>query len=161
MRADVLIRQILLLVFLAAAVVAPTKAQARTEGKTDVDKIKSEIIKLQDEEDRALLRSDAVALNRLWDDGILFPFDDGEVLTKSQRIAQATSKVHNFDVFRHDDIRVRVFNGNTAVITVFSATEKKLKGAKSGGPRVASAAWVKVDGQWRMVEHQVTDMSKQ
>jgi hypothetical protein len=134
--------------------------QAKTEN-TDPEAIKNEIIRLQDEEDRALLRGDVDTLDRLWADQLLYPNDNGEVLTKAQRLAEARSKTHNFSVFRHDDIRVRVYNENTAVVTGYSTTLKKYKGQASRGPRRFSAVWVRLDGRWQMVAHQRTDMSRQ
>jgi hypothetical protein len=151
----------LLMVFLAAASFSSAEAQQAKTENTDPEAIKSEIIRLQDEEDRALLRGDAETLDRLWADQLLYPNDNGEVLTKTQRLAEARSKTHNFSVFRHDDLRVRVYNGNTAVVTGYSTTLKKYKGQASRGPRRFSAVWVLLDGRWQMVAHQRTDMSRQ
>lgn len=128
--------------------------------KASLEEQKQMMLKLQDEEDRALLRVDLDALSRLWADDILFPNGNGTVLTKAQRLEEARTKVHNFDVFRHDDIDVRIYNGNTGVVIVYSATSKKYEGKVSGGPRRASIVWFKQpNGQWQMVEHEVTDMS--
>jgi hypothetical protein len=151
----------LLMVLVAAALISSAEAQQATTENTDPEAIKNEIIRLQDEEDRALLRGDVETLDRLWADKLLYPNDSGEVLTKAQRLAEARSKTHNFSVFRHDDIRVRVFNGNTAVVTGYSTTLKKYKGQASRGPRRFSAVWVLLDGRWQMVAHQRTDMSRQ
>jgi hypothetical protein len=151
----------LLMVLLAAASFSSAEAQQAKTEITDPEAIKSEIIRLQDEEDRALLRGDAETLDRLWADQLLYPNDNGEVLTKAQRLAEARSKTHNFSVFRHDDLRVRVYNGNTAVVTGYSTTLKKYKGQASRGPRRFSAVWVLLDGRWQMVAHQRTDMSRQ
>jgi ketosteroid isomerase-like protein len=148
----------LLLPLLIVGLAGSLKTQ-ETANKTDLKQV---LLKLQDEEDRALLRVDVDALNRLWADDILFPNDNGQLLTKAQRLDEARTRIHNFDVFRHDDIHVEVYNGNTGVVIVYSATSKKYGGKVSGGPRRASIVWFKrADGQWQMVEHQVTDMSGQ
>jgi len=127
----------------------------------DTLSIKEQIIRLQNEEDRALLRGDVEALDRFWADDLLYPNDNGEVLTKAQRLAEVRAQTHNFSIFRHDDIRVRVYNGTTAVVTGYSTTLKKYKGHVSRGPRRFSAVWIKRDGRWQMVAHQRTDASRQ
>jgi hypothetical protein len=127
----------------------------------DGESVKENIIRLQDEEDRALLRGDVEALEGFWADELLYPNDNGEVLTKAQRLAEVRAQTHNFSVFRHDDIRVSIYNGNTAVISGYSTTLKKYKGRVSRGPRRFSAVWVKRNGRWQMVAHQRTDTSRQ
>jgi hypothetical protein len=127
----------------------------------DTLSIKEQIIRLQNEEDRALLRGDVEALDRFWADDLLYPNDNGDVLTKTQRLAEVRAQTHNFSIFRHDDIRVRVYNGTTAVVTGYSTTLKKYKGHVSRGPRRFSAVWIKRDGRWQMVAHQRTDASRQ
>jgi hypothetical protein len=127
----------------------------------DTLSIKEQIIRLQNEEDRALLRGDVEALDRFWADELLYPNDNGEVLTKTQRLAEVRAQTHNFSIFRHDDIRVRVYNGTTAVVTGYSTTLKKYKGHVSRGPRRFSAVWLKRDGRWQMIAHQRTDASRQ
>jgi hypothetical protein len=155
------VRRYLLIPLLAGALTSSAVAQQAKTDDTEVQAIKNEIIRLQDEEDRALLRKDIETLDRLWADDLLYPNDNGEVLTKAQRLAEARAQTHNFSVFRHDDIRVRVYNGNTAVVTGYSTTLKKYKGKVSRGPRRFSAVWVRFDGRWQMVAHQRTDMSRQ
>lgn len=127
----------------------------------DTLSIKEQIIRLQNEEDRALLRGDVEALDRFWADDLLYPNDNGDVLTKTQRLAEVRAQTHNFSIFRHDDIRVRVYNGTTAVVTGYSTTLKKYQGHVSRGPRRFSAVWIKRDGRWQMVAHQRTDASRQ
>jgi hypothetical protein len=156
-----MVRRFLLIPLLAGIWIASGFAQQADTAKTDPEAVKNEIIKLQDEEDRALLRGDVDTLDRLWADQLLYPNDNGEVLTKTQRLAEARSRTHNFSVFRHDDIRVRVYNGNVAVVSGHSTTLKKYKGQVSRGPRRFSAVWIKLDGRWQMVAHQRTDMSRQ
>jgi hypothetical protein len=157
-----MVRRYLLIPLLVAALSSSCSvAQQAKADDTEVQAIKNEIIRLQDEEDRALLRKDIETLDRLWADALLYPNDNGEVLTKAQRLAEARSQTHNFSVFRHDDIRVRVYNGNTAVVTGYSTTLKKYKGKVSRGPRRFSAVWIRLDGRWQMVAHQRTDMSRQ
>lgn len=149
-----------LLLFLLVGMVGPGNSKALSGTQSDVEELKQIMLKLQDEEDQALLRADVDALNRLWADDILFPNDNGTVLTKVQRLDEARTHVHNFDLFKHDDIYVRVYNGDTGLVIVYSATLKKYGGKVSGGPRRASAVWFKqADGRWQMIEHEVTDMS--
>jgi ketosteroid isomerase-like protein len=158
----IIMQRFLLLPLLVVGLVGPVKTQEIATKQSDPEDLKQVLLKLQDEEDRALLRADVDTLNRLWAEDILFPNDNGAVLTKAQRLNEARTHIHNFDVFKHDDIRVQVYNGNTGIVIVYSATLKKYGGKVSGGPRRASAVWVKrADGQWQMVEHQVTDMSGQ
>jgi hypothetical protein len=154
-------RRFVSLISLAGVLICCATAQQARNDSAGSETIKKEIIKLQDEEDRALLRGDVEALDRLWADDLLYPNDNGEVLTKTQRLAEVRSQIHNFSVFRHDDIRVCVYNENTAVVSGYSTTLKKYKGQVSRGPRRFSAVWVKLDGRWQMVAHQRTDRSRQ
>jgi ketosteroid isomerase-like protein len=145
---------------LIIGLIAPANSQKVPAPHSDSEELKQVMLKLQDEEDRALLRVDLDALNRLWADDILFPNDNGIVLTKAERLREAQTHAHNFDVFKHDDIYVRVYNGNTGLVIVYSATLLKYNGTISGGPRRASATWFKQpNGQWQMIEHEITDMS--
>jgi hypothetical protein len=156
-----MIRRLTLLTLVAGISISSAVAQQTNNEGTDPETIKNEIIRLQDEEDRALLRGDVDTLNRLWADQLLYPNDNGDILTKAQRLAEARSKTHNFSVFRHDDIRVQIYNGNTAVITGYSTTLKKYQGQVSRGPRRFSAVWIRLDGRWQMIAHQRTDLSRQ
>jgi hypothetical protein len=158
---EVILGRLAVLIVLAGVFGSSAAAQQADTEKADPEAIKNEIIRLQDEEDRALLRGDIDTLDRLWADQLLYPNDNGEVLTKTQRLAEARSRTHNFSVFRHDDLRVRIYNGNTAVVTGYSTTLKKYKGQVSRGPRRFSAVWMRLDGRWQMVAHQRTDASRQ
>lgn len=146
---------------LATALLGSAKGQGVRAPLNSEESVKVEIMRLQDEEDRALLRGDVPLLDRLWADSLLYPNDNGEVLTKSQRLAEVRSQVHSFALFRHEDVRVHLYNGNTAVVTGYSTTLKKYKGVVSRGPRRFSAVWIKMDDHWQMVAHQRTDMSRQ
>jgi ketosteroid isomerase-like protein len=158
MRMMKVIKTVALSSMLIALPVLPAPA---VKADDDTLGIKEQIIRLQNEEDRALLRGDFEALDRFWADDLLYPNDNGEVLTKTQRLAEVRAQTHNFSIFRHDDIRVHVYNGTTAVVTGYSTTLKKYKGHVSRGPRRFSAVWIKRDGRWQMVAHQRTDASRQ
>lgn len=118
------------------------------------------MLKVEEELDQALAKGDTATLDRIWADDVIYTSASGQVFTKAQYPERFRSGARKFDSFAHDDIRVRLY-GNMAVLTGRSTSVLHDGGKLSAGPRRFTHIYVKQDGRWRLVAHQVTDVAKE
>jgi len=119
-----------------------------------------EVLKVEEELDQAFAKGDTATLDRIWADDVIYTSASGQVFTKAQYPERFRSGARKFDSFAHDDIRVRLY-GNMAVLTGRSTSVLHDGGKLSAGPRRFTHIYVKQDGRWRLVAHQVTDVAKE
>ena len=110
-----LIAVVALLVISATPLVlgqSKAKKAGGPSGKTEegIRQLQSELIQAQ-------LNSDTAALDRLWADDHIFTNPLGVVQTKAQRLAEIQSGGRKLELFSITDVQVRVYYGNTAVVT--------------------------------------------
>jgi ketosteroid isomerase-like protein len=135
------------------------RAQSPSGEAADPEAIKREVLKVEQEQDEAVAKSDVKVLDRIWADGLVYTTPTGELVTKAQHLADFRSGVRKFDTMKHDNFHVRVY-GDTAVLTARSTSTLHYKGQVSVGPRVFTNVYVKMDGRWQLVSHHVTDVAK-
>jgi ketosteroid isomerase-like protein len=137
-------------IFLAAALLLTIAPVALGQAST---KAEQELYTANREYDQALVRGDAVALDRLYADEFIYTTPDGEVRDKAQQLAFTRSGDLRLESGQSDEVRVRVY-GNTAVmIGRFTATGK-FRDKKIDIRERYTAVWVKRDGRWRLVAEQ-------
>lgn len=147
-----------LLLFMAAAVMlALVHLVEGAEAESEAEK---EVLKAEEELDQAFAKGDTNVLDSIWADDVVYTSASGQVFTKAQYLARFQSGARKFDSFAHDDIRVRLY-GNMAVLTGRSTSVLHDGSKLSAGPRRFTHIYVKLDGRWRLVAHQVTDVAKE
>ncbi|MGH9376912.1 MAG: nuclear transport factor 2 family protein [Terriglobia bacterium] len=151
-------RRFLLSAVMSVALVSIVGTQIAVAQGAD-ETAKQEILKIQDEWNQALVKKDLSFIRQLYDDNIAYTNTQGVMLTKARLIDLYKSGVLIFYRMSHDDIKVNIF-GETAVLTGRSTSKMAYKGRVSYGPRRFTNVFVKENGRWRLVAHQVSLIPK-
>jgi hypothetical protein len=132
---------------------------ARSEkipGDDSDDASKAEAIKVDEEFNQAVRTKDRATLERVLADDLSW-VARGDRLNKAQVIADIVSENLHFKALSHDSVVIKLF-GNTAVMTGHSTSILEYKGKLFSAPRLFTSVYMKLNGQWQMVAHQVSDL---
>jgi ketosteroid isomerase-like protein len=141
---------IIALLITAAAV--PLLAQTKSTGT-------QEILKLEDEFGRAMIKNDPEAIGRLLADDWIIIDPDGGIIDRARFLAVIRSGTLSHEVMDSRDVRVRIY-GNSAAVTALTTTTGKFSGQEFKTEERATDLWVKKNGQWMCVLSQLTRFSK-
>lgn len=146
-------------VFVAGLMVVAffASAQARQAPRSDAA-TEQQILKLEQDEDRAIMVKDTATLNRLYAERLAW-LGRGVLLTKAQVISDFASGTLRNNSMVHNQLHVYVY-GDTAVLTGHSTSELVYHGKVLGGPKRFTDVWVKIDGRWQLVAHSVIDANQ-
>jgi len=117
--------------------------------------IKKEILRMEDTRDRALLRRDTATLDHLFADDMAWTSPNGEVLTKSQILSNLKTGKETFPSIVHNNVQLHIYQ-NTAVVFGITTSRVFYNGSFRNKPRRFTNVWVRRDGEWKLVDHQVT-----
>ncbi|SDO06323.1 nuclear transport factor 2 family protein [Pseudomonas jinjuensis] len=119
--------------------------------------IEQEILRLEDERCRALVRRDLPALAALMDERLVHVHATGKVDDKAQYLEMVERQIDFLSVER-GDMRVRV-HGDTAIAS--GRLEQTIVLRESGEERLmkayATQVWVRGEGGWRQCAFQATN----
>lgn len=121
----------------------------------DVEAIKAEVMKIDEQVHEADARADTKFLERVFADDMVWTAR-GDVLNKAQVLADFRTGNDKLEKIDHYDIHAHVY-GDTVILTGRSRSTVEYKGRISKGPRLFTQVYVKLDGRWQLVSHQVTD----
>lgn len=145
-----------LVVVFSLAQQIPVNGQ-ENHGKTgDVEEIKKEVLKIDEQVHEADARADIQTLDRIFADDMVWTAR-GDVLNKAQVLADFRTGNDKLESIEHYDIHAHVYP-NTVILTGRSKSTVEYKGRISKGPRLFTQVYVKLDGRWQLVSHQVTDV---
>jgi uncharacterized protein (TIGR02246 family) len=154
-------QRFLLATVLAISLAGFAKGQGTAASEVGTTKkVETEIFKLEDEQNTALVKGDTRVLDRIYADDITWTNANGEISTKAEVLAAIRSGKRKFISITHDDVRLRIY-GNTVVLNVRSTSTEQSNGETYNYPRRFTNVYVKQDGQWRIVVHHVTPIAKQ
>jgi len=125
-------------------------AQASSTSATE-----QEIKALEEERNRAILRGDAAALERMTADDYTFITLRGELRTKSEIVKGFQSGSFKYESREISDLRIRVY-GDTAVVTGRSTQKGMENGKNYSGDYRFTRVYVKQNGEWLTVALQAT-----
>jgi uncharacterized protein (TIGR02246 family) len=153
-----MMRRMFFLALMVVAMVSSLGAQSTGLSKEETDKIKEEVRKVDEEWFRAILKGDGDTLDRVYADDIAFTYATGKMFTKAQAVDDVRSGRNKLVKLDHDDIRIHVY-GNTVILT--GRTQSTLrccdeKAKLSQVHRRFTNVYMKLDGKWRLIAHQVT-----
>ena len=114
-----------------------------------------EIRTLEDERNRAILKGDAAALERMTADDYTFITLRGELRTKSEIVKGFQSGSFKYDSRTISDLNVRVY-GDTAIVTGRSTQKGSENGKDYSGDYRFTRVYVKQKGRWITVALQTT-----
>jgi ketosteroid isomerase-like protein len=141
-----------IIALLIAAAGIPLFAQTKSTGI-------QEILKLEDEFGRAIIKNDPEAIGRLLADDWIIIDPDGGIIDRARFLAVIRSGSLSHEVMDSRDVRVRIY-GNSAAVTALTTTTGKFSGQKFNTEERATDLWVKKNGQWMCVLSQLTRFSK-
>ena len=108
----------------------------------------------------AYLRGDADNIAKLLTDDYALTNSKGEITTAADDIEDARSGRVHYDVFENYDMKVRVYGGDTAIVT----GKTKIKGNAQGKPIDIivqfTDTFVKQSGRWRLAAGHVSRLKE-
>jgi uncharacterized protein (TIGR02246 family) len=118
-----------------------------------------EIRTLEDERNRAILKGDAAALERMTADDYSFITLRGELRTKSEIVKGFQSGSFKYDSRTISDLKIRIY-GDTAIVTGRSTQKGSENGKDYSGDYRFTRVYVKQEGRWVTVALQATLIQK-
>ena len=145
----------LTIVVVASFVCAMCPAEEQRKSVDDAAKIKSEIFKIEEVRNQAMLKHDTVTLDHLCADDLAWTNQNGEILTKSQVLSDLKTGKESFSTIAHDNVQMHIYE-NTVVVFGVSTSTVQYHGTLRNKPRRFTNVYVKHNGEWKLVDHQVT-----
>jgi len=133
---------------------------AAEEPGLEIAAAKTEVMKAEKLRIDSMLAGDTEALDRIWHEDFLQISPQGLIRTKANRVQAFRSKsvVYSSIITSRSEVRIR---GNMAIV-IGSTDRKGREGQRdiSGSFRF-SRVWLKEDGRWQLVLHQLTPLAKE
>jgi ketosteroid isomerase-like protein len=134
--------------------------QSATQSESENSKSEQEVRQMIEKYRRALLQRDIPTLEKIWADDYVFVNASGDVLTKTQRLANAKSGATTLEsVNDEENINVRVYQ-NSAVATSRVTLKGQYSGKPISGQYRSTHVWVKGANGWQLVSNQLTALPK-
>jgi ketosteroid isomerase-like protein len=115
-----------------------------------------EIRQLVEKYRTAILQRDIATLEKIWADDYVFVNAAGDVLTKTERLANVKSGATALDSLNEEEnVTVRVYQ-NSAVVTSRVTLKGQYSGQPISGEYRSTLVWVKGPGGWQLVSNQLT-----
>ena len=104
----------------------------------------------------AILQRDVGMLEKIWADDYVFVNAGGDVLTKTERLANIKSGATTLDsINQEENVTVRIYQ-NSAVVTSRVTLKGQYSGQPISGEYRSILVWVKGPGGWQLVSNQST-----
>ena len=120
-----------------------------------IDIAKTELTRLNQQYDSALMNSDTTALNRIYAPEFSYTTPEGQVRNREQQLYNLASGGLNLEIGKSDEVSVMVYD-STAVVTGRFLGKGVYKENIIDIKEWYTTVWVKKDGQWRLVKEQGT-----
>jgi ketosteroid isomerase-like protein len=140
---------------LLAVVLASASLPAFAQDKKASNSVEQAVLKLEQQWEDALLKSDVAALERIYDDSLIYTHSSGAVDNKSVYVGAIKSGVTKYESMKRDDIKVGVY-GDTALVTCHWEVHVLNRGNKIDTNARYIHVYVKQKDGWKMVAHQST-----
>jgi ketosteroid isomerase-like protein len=104
----------------------------------------------------AILQRDVATLEKIWADDYVFVNAAGDVLTKTERLANIKSGATTLDsINEEENVTIRVYQ-NSAVTTSRVTLKGQYSGQPVSGQYRSTLVWIKGPGGWQLVSNQLT-----
>ena len=148
-------KRTLLLAVVIASVFLPAFAQEKKASNS----VEQAALKLEQQWEDALLKSDVAALDKLYDESMVYTHSSGAVDNKSTYIGNIKSGATKYESMKRDDIKVSVY-GNTALVTCHWEVHVLNRENKIDTNARYLHVYVKQKDGWKMVAHQATRITQ-
>jgi ketosteroid isomerase-like protein len=133
--------------------------QSPTHQESQNSKSEQEVRQMIEKYRTALLQRDVPALEKIWADDYIFVNPSGEVMTKTQRLANVKSGATSLEsINEEENITVRVYQ-NSAVATSRVTIKGQYGGQPISGQYRSTHVWVKGPAGWQLVSNQLTALA--
>src|SRR5262245_56558761 len=95
---------------LLAVVLVSTSLSAFAQEKKASNGVEQAVLKLEQQWEDALLKSDVAALERIYDDSLIYTHSSGAVDNKSVYVGNIKSGASKYESMKRDDIKVSVYD---------------------------------------------------
>jgi len=121
--------------------------------------VEEELLKLEKEFARAIVKNDAEAIGQfVADDWVIIDADGGRI-DKSRFLGAVKSGVLIHEMMESDDVGVRIY-GDTAVVSGLTRTKGKFMGRDFSTQERGTDVFVMQNGRWQCVFSQLTRFTK-
>jgi ketosteroid isomerase-like protein len=144
---------------LLVVVFASISLFAFAQEKKAANPVEQAVLKLEQQWEDALVKSDVAALEKLYDDTMVYTHSSGSVDNKSAYINAIKSGATKYQSMKRDDIKVNVY-GNAAVVTCHWEVHVLARGNKIDTNARYIHVYVKRKDGWKMVAHQATRITQ-
>lgn len=155
MRHDSLARLMLALALSFVLPAVASCAQSNVSGARDEEVVR-EIVDLERQSKEAALHRDATFSQRTLADDYVAISPLGQIISKADTIAARKSAQLRYDSIEITDMVVRLYGGNTAIVTARADVKGTDLGEDFSGPYRFTRVWVRRSGHWITVSYQAT-----
>lgn len=142
-----------------AVVFASISLSAFAQGKKASSPVEQAVLKLEQQWEDALIKSDVAALEKLYGDAIVYTHSNGHVDSKSTYIGAIKSGATKYQSMKRDEIKVGVY-GNAAVVTCHWEVHVLANGNKIDTNARYTHVYAKQKDGWKLVAHQSTKIAQ-
>jgi ketosteroid isomerase-like protein len=121
--------------------------------------MQEELLKLEKEFTRAIVKNEAEAIGRFLADDWVIIDPDGGIINKARFLEVIKSGTLTHEMMEADDLSVRIY-GDTAVVTGLTTSKGKFMGQDFTTRERATDVFVKQRGRWQCVFSQLTRFTK-
>ena len=121
--------------------------------------MEEELLKLEKEFARAIVKNDAEAIEQFLADDWVIIDPDGGVIDKSRFLGVIKSGTLTHEMMESDDVWVRIY-GDTALVSGLTRTKGKFMGQEFSTQERATDVFVMQNGRWQCVFSQLTRFIK-
>jgi ketosteroid isomerase-like protein len=140
---------LLVVVFASLSLLAYAQEKKASNG------VEQAVLKLEQQWEDALLKSDVAALDKIYDDSLIYTHSSGGVDNKAVYVGNIKSGATKYESMKRDDIKVNVY-GDTALVTCHWEVHVMSRGNKIDTNARYIHVYVKRKDGWKMVAHQAT-----
>ena len=148
----------LLMLALALSFALPANAsrpQSNASGPRE-EQIVREIVDLEHQSTEAALHRDAAFSERTLADDYVAISPLGQIISKADTVAARKSAQLRYDSIAISEMVVRLYGGNTAIVTARADVKGTELGEEFSGPYRFTRVWVRRNGRWVTVSYQAT-----
>lgn len=138
-----------------ATVFASVSLPAFAQEKKTSSGVEQAVLKLEQQWEDALLKSDVAALERIYDDSLVYTHSNASVDNKSTYVGKIRSGSTKYQSMKRDDIKINVY-GDMALVTCHWDVHTLANGNKYDTDARYLHVYVKRKDGWKMVAHQST-----
>ena len=142
-----------------AVVLVSVSLPAFAQDKKASNGVEQAVLKLEQQWEDALLKSDVAALEKIYDDGLIYTHSSGAVDNKSAYVGNIKSGATKYESMKRGDIKVSVYD-DTALVTCHWEVHVLNRGNKLDINARYIHVYVKKKDGWKMVAHQSTRIAQ-